>query len=152
MSTLCDLGSIVTCVLINPMCCWCLICLVLLQLRQCTAHKPNLGGCYPNASKHMVPLRYLLLVEIICQHIWVLTFHSCLQTHRKANKQQSPEGLTCAPDKVMEAAITENTPYKTIDVVSTLLSVFFLYEEILYCIYLYNHRLQIATSLLIVCS
>jgi len=39
-----------------------------------------------------------------------------MQTHRKANKQQSPEGLTCAPDKVMEAAITENTPYKTIDV------------------------------------
>lgn len=42
----------------------------------------------------------------------------CLQTHRKANKQQSPQGLTSALDKPLEAATSENTTYKTIDVVS----------------------------------
>jgi len=46
-----------------------------------------------------------------------------LQTHRKANKQQSPQGLTCALDKPLEASATENTPYKTIDVVSITLLV-----------------------------
>ena len=47
----------------------------------------------------------------------------CLQTHRKANKQQNPQGLTCALDKAIEAAAAENTPYKTIDVVSITLLV-----------------------------
>jgi hypothetical protein len=44
-----------------------------------------------------------------------------LQTHRKANKQQRPQGLNCALDKPLEAATAENAPYKTIDVVSTTL-------------------------------
>jgi hypothetical protein len=36
-----------------------------------------------------------------------------LQTHKKANKQQIPQGLTCALDKPLEAATAENAPYKT---------------------------------------
>nr|CAB3501319.1 unnamed protein product [Digitaria exilis] len=51
---------------------------------------------------------------LLTNPIWVAVTR--MQTHRKANKQQSPQGLTCALDKALEASTTENTPYKTIDV------------------------------------
>ena len=58
----------------------------------------------------------------------------CLQTHRKANKQQSPQGLTCALDKTLEGVVTENTPYKTIDVVSITLLVSLVGRDTLFII------------------
>nr|CAB3496403.1 unnamed protein product [Digitaria exilis] len=65
---------------------------------------------------------------LLTNPIWVAVTR--MQTHRKANKQQSPQVLTCAPDKALEASTTENTPYKTIDVVSD--SLFLLLSDMLY--------------------
>ncbi|CAN6301452.1 unnamed protein product [Urochloa humidicola] len=51
---------------------------------------------------------------LLTNPIWVAVTR--MQTHRKANKQQSPQDLTCANDKALETYTAENTPYKTIDV------------------------------------
>uniref|UniRef100_K4ACQ6 Peroxisomal nicotinamide adenine dinucleotide carrier n=1 Tax=Setaria italica TaxID=4555 RepID=K4ACQ6_SETIT len=51
---------------------------------------------------------------LLTNPIWVAVTR--MQTHRKANIQQSPQDLICANDKALEASTTENTPYKTIDV------------------------------------
>jgi hypothetical protein len=42
-----------------------------------------------------------------------LILHSVCRLTKKANKQQILQGLTCALDKPLEAATTENAPYKT---------------------------------------
>ncbi|XP_008664146.1 uncharacterized protein [Zea mays] len=48
---------------------------------------------------------------LLTNPIWVVVTQ--MQTHKKANKQQIPQGLTCALDKPLEATTAENAPYKT---------------------------------------
>ncbi|PWZ23075.1 Calcium-dependent protein kinase 20 [Zea mays] len=48
---------------------------------------------------------------LLTNPIWVVVTR--MQTHKKANKRQIPQGLTCALDKPLEAATAENAPYKT---------------------------------------
>jgi hypothetical protein len=82
---------IVTCFLINLMCCWCLICLLLLQLRQCTDHKPNLGCCYTNASKHMISLCYLS-GDSLATHLNI-KISSLLADSQKGKQTTKPSGF-----------------------------------------------------------
>ncbi|KAL5656612.1 hypothetical protein ACJX0J_035931, partial [Zea mays] len=48
---------------------------------------------------------------LLTNPIWVVV--TGMQTHKKANKQQILQGLTCALDEPLEAATAENAPYKT---------------------------------------
>ncbi|KAL5651999.1 hypothetical protein ACJX0J_037457, partial [Zea mays] len=48
---------------------------------------------------------------LLTNPIWVVVTR--MQTHKKANKQQILQGLTCALDEPLEAATAENAPYKT---------------------------------------
>ncbi|WVZ56363.1 hypothetical protein U9M48_006909 [Paspalum notatum var. saurae] len=66
---------------------------------------------------------------LLTNPIWVVVTR--MQTHRKTNKKKSPQGLTFALDNAVEAATTENTPYRTIDVVSNPAIQFMLYETLL---------------------